>query len=196
MKYKQVRSIKSKTILPVNLIEQRIFIIRGVKVMIDRDIAELYGVETKQVNRQVRRNRDRFPNEFVFKLTKKEKEELVTNWHRFELLKHSSALPYAFTEHGVAMLATVLKSQQAVRMSILIVKAFVRLREILTSHRELAEKLQLLETRIDTHDQKIASIIDAIHQLIIPSEKPKRQIGFRVAESKAEYNTKKKRLIR
>jgi phage regulator Rha-like protein len=194
MQYKRARSIKSKAIIPVNLIEQRIFIIRGVKVMIDRDIAELYGAETKYLNRQVRRNRDRFPHEFVFRLTKKEKEELVTNWHRFELLKHSTALPYAFTEHGVAMLATVLKSQQAVHMSILIVKTFVRLREILTSHRELAEKLQLLETRIDTHDQKIKSIIDTIHQLLLPNEKPKRQIGFRVSETKAEYKTGKRRV--
>jgi phage regulator Rha-like protein len=194
MHYKHVRSLKSKTIIPINLIEQRIFIIRGVKVMIDRDIAELYGAETKYLNRQVRRNRDRFPNEFVFRLTRKEKEELVTNWHRFELLKHSTALPYAFTEHGVAMLATVLKSQQAVQMSILIVKTFVRLREILTSHRELAEKLQLLETRIDTHDQKIKSIIDTIHQLLLPNEKPKRQIGFRVAEAKAEYKKGKRRV--
>ncbi|MCX6122581.1 MAG: ORF6N domain-containing protein [Ignavibacteriales bacterium] len=141
MQDKQTCLIKSKAIIPVNLIEQRIFIIRGVKVMIDRDIAELYGAETKYLNRQVRRNRDRFPHEFVFRLTIKEKEELVTNWHRFELLKHSTALPHAFTEHGIAMLATVLKSQQAVHMSILIVKTFVRLREILIFHRKISQIL-------------------------------------------------------
>ncbi len=149
--------------------------------------------ETKQLNRQVKRNRDRFPNEFVFQLTNKEKEELVSNWRRFETLKHSSVLPYVFTEHGVAMLATVIKSQRAVRMSILIVKAFVRLREILTSHKELAEKLEALEAKLNIHDKKIQTIIEAIHQLLQPAEKPKRQIGFRISDNTAVYSVKRKR---
>ena len=173
-------------------IEKRIFIIRGLKVMIDRDLAELYGVETKHLNRQVKRNSDRFPNEFMFQLTKKEKEELVPNWHRFAPLKHSSVLPYAFTEHGVAMLATLLKSEQAVRMSILIIKAFVRLREILTSHKEVSEKLHMLETRIDKHDEEIQAIIEAIRQMLAPPEKPKRRIGFRVDELGARYVIRKR----
>ncbi len=173
------------------MIEQRIFIIRGYKVMIDRDLADLYAVETKYLNRQVKRNRERFPSEFMFKLTRKERDELVTNWHRFDTLKHSSVLPYAFTEHGVAMLASVLKSDRAIKMSILIVKAFVRLREFLATQRELAKKIMLLESRIDTHDKEIQSIVEAIHRLIEPPEKPKREIGFKVSEPKIKYHYRK-----
>lgn len=189
--------LKPKSIIPVGLIEQRIFIIRGYRVMIDRDLAELYAVETKQLNRQVKRNKERFPIEFMFKLTRKERNELVTNWHRFDTLKHSSVLPFAFTELGVAMLASILKSERAVRMSILIVKAFVRLREFLSTQKELAKKIILLESKIDSHDREIQSIIEAIHRLLEPPEKPKRQIGFRVEEPKAKYiykkSTKKKK---
>jgi hypothetical protein len=173
-------------------VEQRIFIIRGMKVMIDRDLAELYGVETKHLNRQVKRNRERFPEEFMFQLTRKEKDELVTNWHRFEPLKHSVVLPYAFTEHGVAMLATVLKSDQAVRMSILIVKAFVRLREVLIGRKELAEKLKLLELHTEKHDREINAIVEAIKHLIEQPEPSKRQIGFKVEDQKAVYAPRKK----
>ncbi len=161
--------------------------------MIDRDLAELYGVETKHLNRQVRRNRERFPDEFIFQLTRKEKNELVTYWHRFEPLKHSTALPFAFTEHGVAMLATVLNSERAVRMSILIIKAFVRLRQLIATHKELAEKLRLLESRIDKHDSQIQALIEAIRQLLMPPEKSKRQIGFRVEEPLARYKVIRKR---
>ena len=185
--------MKSKSIIPVGLIEQRIFIFRGLKVMIDRDLAELYGVETKHLNRQVKRNKERFPSEFMFRLTRKEKHELVTNWHRFDSLKHSSVLSCVFTEHGVAMLATVLKSERAVRMSILIIKAFVRLRELLTSHKELAEKFELLETRIDKQDQQINAIIETIRRLLEPPAKPKRQIGFRVEEPKVPYHVRKRK---
>ena len=108
-------------IIPQEIIEQRIFLIREQKVMIDRDLAELFGVETKYLNRQVKRNIERFPKEFMFQLTKKEKNELVTNWHRFASLKHSSYPPFVFTEHGVAMLASVLNSKSAIKMSIHIV---------------------------------------------------------------------------
>src|SRR3989338_1078470 len=129
-----------KTLVPQEIIQQRIFLIRGQKVMIDHDLAGLYGVETKYLNRQVRRNQERFPEEFMFRLTREETRELVTNCHRFESLKHSSYLPCAFTEHGVAMLASVLKSKRAVKISIHIVKTFVKLRQIISSHKELAHK--------------------------------------------------------
>ena len=105
-----------KTLIPHETIEQRIFLIRGHKVMIDRDLAELYGVETKHLNRQVRRNIQRFPKEFMLHLTTEEKNELVTNCHRFKTMKHSSVLPYAFTEYGVAMLASVLNSEKAIQV--------------------------------------------------------------------------------
>jgi hypothetical protein len=146
--------------------------------MIDRDIAELYGVETKYLNRQVKRNKERFPDEFMFQLTQNETVELVTNWHRFDSLKHSSANPYAFTEHGVAMLSAVLKSKRAVAMSILIIKVFVHLRELLSTHKDLARKLAELETKYESHDKQIKALFDAIRQLMTLPEKKKYKIVF------------------
>ena len=176
-------------------VESKIFLIRGLKVMIDRDLAELYDVETKYLNRQVKRNRERFPEEFMFQLTLKEKNELVTNWHRFSSLKHSTVLPLAFTESRQVgtMLSSVLKSERAVKMSILIIKALVRLREIIATHKELAQKLHLLEMRVDKQDETIRSIIEAIRQLITPPDKPKRQMGFRVEEPKGKYIVRKRK---
>ena len=159
-------------------IENRILLIRGNRVMIDRDIAELYGVETKYLNRQVKRNIARLPPEFMFRLSKKEKNELVTNWHRFETLKHSTVLPYAFTEHGVTMLATVLNSDLAIEMSILIVKTFIKLRRFLFNHKKLDLKIKELELKINRHDGEISSIFEAIRQLMLQEQKPKRKIGF------------------
>ncbi len=185
--------MKDHNLIPSEYIEQRIFLIRAQKVMIDRDLSELYGVETKYLNRQVKRNKERFPEEFMFQLTPKEKNELVTNWHRFASLKHSSALPYAFTEHGVAMLSSVLNSDRAVKMSILIIKAFVRLREIIYTHKELSQKLHLIEMRIDKQEETIETIIEAIRQLLTPPEKPKRRIGFRVKEARARYVVRRRR---
>ena len=159
-------------------VEQRIFLIRNCRVMIDRDIAELYGVETKYLNRQVKRNKERFPEEFMFQLTKEEKGELVTNWHRFASMKHSSTLPFVFTEHGIAMLSAVLNSKRAVTMSILIIKAFVRLRELLSTHSDLARKLQELERKYESHDHQIRAVFDALRELMAQPEKPKYTIGF------------------
>ncbi len=159
-------------------VESRIFTIRGRQVMIDADIAKLYGVQTKYLNRQVRRNIQRFPGEFMFCLTKEEKAELVTNWHRFKMLKHSSFMPYVFTEHGVAMLASVLNSKTAVRISIHIVKTFLRLREFVSNYSGISDKLNKLEEKIGTHDDEIRAIIRAIHEMTAQPKKPKRQIGF------------------
>jgi 3'-phosphoadenosine 5'-phosphosulfate sulfotransferase (PAPS reductase)/FAD synthetase len=141
--------------------------------MIDRDLAELYAVETKYLNRQVKRNSDRFPEEFMFRLNKVEKRELVTICHRFRSLKHSTVLPYAFTEHGVAMLASVLKSKRAVAISIIIVKAFVKLRQMISTHKELAHKFSELERKIERHDAEIQAIFTAIRQLMAPPEEKK-----------------------
>lgn len=159
-------------------IKEKIFLIREHKVMVDRDLAVLYGVQTKYLNRQVKRNRERFPEEFMFQLTRKEKNELVTNWHRFESLKHSSTLPHVFTEHGVAMLASVLKSERAVKISIHIIKIFVRLRRWLSTHKELASKFAELEQKVERHDSQIQVIFNAIRKLMAEPEKPKRHIGF------------------
>ncbi|MBI5150416.1 MAG: ORF6N domain-containing protein [Candidatus Omnitrophica bacterium] len=165
-------------LIPSERIEEKIFLIRGHKVMIDRDLAELYGVETKYLNRQVKRNKERFPDEFTFQLAPQEKEELVTICHRFETMKHSSSLPSAFTEHGVAMLASVLKSPIAVKMSILVVKAFIRLREVVATHKELICKLQDLERKVGHHDGEIKVLFEAIRHLTAEPEKSKGRIGF------------------
>ena len=160
-------------------IEERIFLIRGHKTMIDRDLAELYAVETKYLNRQVRRNLDRFLAEFMFQLSIEEKDELVTKCHRFNTLKHSVSLPYAFTEHGVAMLASVLNSERAVKISICIVKTFVKPREIIGTHKELAHKFEQLERKVEKHDGEIQAIFEAIRRLMVPPAEPKKtKIGF------------------
>jgi phage regulator Rha-like protein len=161
-------------------IEQKILLIRGQKVMVDRDLAELYGVETKYLNRQVKRNKERFPGQFMFQLTRIEKNELVTNWHRFRILKHATSLPHVFTEHGVAMLASVLNSKRAIKLSICIIETFVRLRQILSTHKELAHKLEQLEHKTEKHDAEIQAIFEAIRQLMTPPDKPKRKIGFHI----------------
>jgi len=119
----------------------------------------------------------------MFQLTSKEKHELVTNWHRFALLKHSSPLPYVFTEHGVAMLSTVLNGQKAIKISILVIKAFVRLRELLSLHEDLAHKFAELERKVRGHDVDIQSIIEAVRELMQPPEKPEREMGFRIDRS-------------
>ncbi len=167
-----------KLTITQDLIENKIFLIRGQKVMIDRDLAKLYSVETKYLNRQVKRNIGRFPGEFMFQLNPEEKNELVTKCHRFETMKHSSVLPYAFTEHGVAMLASVLKSETAVKISIQIIKVFIKLKQILSTHKELAYKLAELERKIEKHDTQIQAIFKAIRQLMSVPGKPKRRIGF------------------
>jgi len=146
--------------------------------MVDRDLAELYGVETKHLNRQVKRNIQRFPEEFMLQLTIEERNQLVTICHRFKTMKHSSSLPYVFTEHGVAMLASVLKSDRAVKISINIIKAFVKLREMLSTHKELAHKLAQLERKIEKHDDEIKLVFDAIRQLMTPPEPKSKRIGF------------------
>lgn len=152
--------------------------------MLDRDLADLFDVKTKQLNRQVKRNIMRFPKEFMFQLTKEERNELVPFWHQFKRMKHSYILPYAFTEHGVAMLASVLNSERAIKMSIIIIKTFVKLREIVLAHKEFAVKLKELESKIEKHDSDIQALIQALKQLLEPPKvKEKKIIGFRVYDS-------------
>ncbi|MDI6731371.1 MAG: ORF6N domain-containing protein [Candidatus Margulisbacteria bacterium] len=166
--------------MPVEIIENKIVIIRGQKVMLDRDLAELYGVETKYLNRQVRRNQKRFPPEFMFQLSEKERDELVTIWHRFNTMKHASSLPYAFTEYGAVMLASILNSERAVRFSIYIVKAFIKLRQVLANNEFIEKKLNKIEGKVKKHGAEIQSLTRAIKFLLLPPEKPKRLMGFRV----------------
>jgi hypothetical protein len=159
-------------------IETRIFLIRGQKMMVDADLADLYRVPTKVFNQAVKRNLKRFPSDFMFRLTRKEMEIL-----RSQIVTSSWGgrrnLPYAFTEQGVAMLSSVLNSERAVQVNIAIMRAFVKLREILTTHRELAEKIEELGKKYRQHDVKIQAVFDAIRQLLQPPPvSPKRRIGF------------------
>ncbi len=163
-------------IIPIERIEKRIFLIRGQKVMLDYDLADLYGLPTKALNQAVKRNRERFPDDFMFQLTQNEKDELVTICDRLKNIKHSSVLPHVFTEHGTLMLANVLKSQRAVQTSIQIMRAFVRLRQMISTNKDLSRRLDDLEKKYD-HQFKV--VFDAIRQLMTPPPlPPKRRIGF------------------
>ncbi|MFI5236658.1 MAG: ORF6N domain-containing protein [Ignavibacteriales bacterium] len=176
------KRITKVSVIPIERVEKGILLIRNHRVLIDADLAELYGVTTKRLNEQVKRNKARFPKDFMFKLTKSEKQEVVANCDHLSRLKFSPVLPSAFTEHGAVMLAAVLNSPKAIEMSLFVVRAFVRLREILSTHKELAQKLKELELKMDTHDQQIQAIFDVINQLISPPEQQKRKMGFTIEE--------------
>ncbi|MBI5361187.1 MAG: ORF6N domain-containing protein [Planctomycetes bacterium] len=163
-------------LIPQEIVEKRIFLIRSQKVMIDKDLAELYGIETKYLTRQVRRNVKRFPEDFMFRLTHEEflRCQIVTSnrgGRRY--------LPYAFTEQGVAMLSTVLNSERAIQVNIAIMRAFVKLRRILVTHKKLARGLDMLEAVTGRHDKAIRDIFEVIRRLMAePEEEPKPKIGF------------------
>ncbi len=170
---------KSKAIVKVGRILQRILLIRGVKVIVDADLAEAYGVPTRRLNEQVRRNRGRFPEDFMFQLTAEEKAEVVANCDHLEKLKFSKALPLVFTEHGTIMAASVLNSPRAVEISVFVVRAFVQLRETIAGHKELARMISQLERKLSDHDDQILVLVEAIKQLMDPKPPPKtRRIGF------------------
>jgi hypothetical protein len=182
---------KDRSLIPIEHIERLILLIRGHKVMLDSDLAELYGVTTKRLNEQVRRNLSRFPEDFMLQLTESETHLLRS---QFATSKEGRGgrryLPYAFTEQGVAMLSSVLSSERAVQVNIEIMRAFVRLRRILASHADLARKLEALEKK---YDAQFKVVFDAIRELMKPPESKKRPIGFLVEEPKVPYRTKMKR---
>ena len=160
-------------------VQRRILLIRGHKVMLDSDLAELYGVETKVLGQAVRRNAERFPEDFMFQLTWEESLELSRS--QFVTLKQGRNIkyrPFVFTEQGIAMLSSVLRSKQAVQVNIAIMRAFVRLREMLATHRELAQKLMELERKLEGHDHQIRSVFETIRQLMAVPTPPRRRIGF------------------
>ncbi len=167
---------------PVELIATKILLIRNRRVMIDADLAELYGVTTKALNQAVKRNTTRFPEDFMFRLSSEEKQEVVTNCDHLNKLKFSKALPFAFTEYGAIQAANVLNSPQAAEVSVYVVRAFVRLRELLASNKDLAQQLDELEQRIErkleTHDQAITGLINTLRLMMAPEDPKKRPIGF------------------
>lgn len=154
---------KNKSLVPEERIEQTILIIRNQKVILDSDLAALYGVKTKVLNQAVKRNSNRFPEDFMFRLTTKE-NELVTNCDQFKKLKYSSSLPYVFTEHGALMAANVLNSPQAITMSVVIVRTFIKLRQILSLNKDLARRLDELEGKYDEQFQNLYASILCNHR--------------------------------
>ena len=168
---------KKSAIVPTERIESLILLVRGHKVMLDSDLAALYRVSTKRLNEQVKRNKDRFPSDFMFQLNARETEDL-----RSQIATSNTARggrryrPFVFTEHGAVMLATVLNSPVAVQASIQVVRAFVKLRELLGTQRKLAQKLIELEQKVEGHDEEITALFEAIRQLMEPTDKPTRRV--------------------
>jgi len=204
----------SKQVISAEQIVRRIFYFRGEKVLLDFDLATLYGVATKALNQAVKRNRERFPDDFMFQLTTEEvltlrsqtvissiqgtgNQEITTNWSQIvtSSRKHRGTKyrPYAFTEEGIAMLSSVLHSERALKVNIAIMRAFVKLRGMLDTNRELARKFAELERRVGKQDEEIAAILEAIRQLMAPPEKPRPQIGFPVQEKPPRYRTANRR---
>jgi len=166
--------------IPEEGIERKIFMIRGHKVMLDRDLAKLYRVTTGNLNKTVKRNLERFPEDFMFQLTKDEENSLRFQSGSLKRGQHTKYLSYAFTEQGVAMLSSVLRSKRAIQVNIAIMRAFVKLKQILSMNKELAYKLSELEHKIEKHDGDIQAIFEAIRRLMAPPPvKPKPQIGFK-----------------
>lgn len=163
---------------PQEAIEQKIYIIRGHRVMLSTHLAILYEVMPKVLIQAVKRNIERFPSDFMFQLTTKEYEILKSQFVTSRWGGIRRAKPYAFTEQGVAMLSSVLRSKKAIQVNVAIMRAFVKLRQIISSNKELADRLKQIERKIEKHDTEIHTIFEAIRQLMKPLEKPKRKIGF------------------
>ncbi len=172
---------------PVFAVESRILFLRRQRIILDVHLAKLYGVSVKHFNQQIKRNLDRFPSDFMFQLTGKEQKLLRS---QFVTSKKGSGgrryLPYAFTEHGAIMAATVLNSNRAVQMSVFVVRAFVRLRVMLATNRRLAAKVYELENHLDTHDSVILDLIGAIKELTIPKDARRRRVGFQLPQAKRD----------
>ena len=170
-----------------------IYWIRGQRVMLDEDLAAIYGTTTKRLNEQLRRNRQRFPDDFAFQLTHEEFERLKSQIATSKKGRGGRRkLPWAFTEHGAIMLASVLNSQIAVQASVRVVRAFIRLREMVAANGQLAARLKDLERRLDSHDEAIVELFTALKRLLEPEPKTKREIGFHVRERGARYRMKKR----
>jgi hypothetical protein len=185
----------------IDNVESAIYLIRGQRVMLDCDLAAIYQVTTKRLNEQLRRNRKRFPKDFAFQLTAEEftnlKSQIATSSLRSKFVTSSShggkrKLPWVFTEHGALMLASVLNSDIAVQASVRVVRAFVRLREMVAANAQLAAKLEELERRLDSHDATIVDLFAALKRLLEPEAKPKREIGFHVHEAAARYRIRRR----
>ena len=184
-----------REVIPAGRIAQSITLVRKQKVMLDFELARLYGVTTGNLNKAVKRNHDRFPTDFMFRLNAEEAKRLIFQSGISKERGGRRHLPYVFTEQGVAMLSSVLQSERAVKVNIAIMRAFVQLRQSLETNRELARKFGELEKRVGKHDDEIGAIIEAIRQLMAPPEKPSREIGFHVREKSPRYGTRQRRAL-
>jgi len=172
-------------LVPIELIASKIYLIRNMKVMLDRDLAELYGVETGALNRAAKRNAERFPEDFMFQITGEEAELLRCQTGISKPGRGGRRyLPYAFSEHGVLMLSSVLKSERAIQVNIVIMRAFVKLREMLSTHKDLKGKIESMEKK---YDEQFQIVFEAIKQLLTEEDKPKKKIGFTVKEKQKIY---------
>jgi hypothetical protein len=183
---------KDNAIVPVEIVAQRIVVVRGHRVILDRDLAALYGVETRALNQAVKRNRGRFPDDFMFDLSREEIlriSQFVTSSSGLKFSKHV----LAFTEQGVAMLSSVLKSERAVQVNIAIMRAFVKLSETLATNRELAHQFAELENRVGRHDEQLNAIMRAIRKLMTPRKQPRREIGFHVRDATSDKTPQARR---
>lgn len=167
-----------KDMVPIEKVESKIYLIRGHKVMLDRDLAELYGVDNRHLKRQVRRNRHRFPTDFMFVLDQPEQEAMVRQFGTPLRSRFGGSAPFAFTEHGILMLSSVLNSRRAIEVNIKIMRIFVKLRATLASHRWLAGKIKTLEKKHLRHDLEIQAIFKVLKQIMEPPVKPAKRIGF------------------
>jgi hypothetical protein len=179
-----------KQIIPVERITKRIFMLRGERVMLGQDLAVPYGVAVKALNQAVKRQAARFPADFMFQLSAEEFANLKSQFVTSSWGGLRRAPPYAFTEQGVAVLSSVLNSERAVNVNIAIIRAFVKLRQMIDTNHELAQKFSELERRVGKHDEEIVAILEAIRQLMVPAEKPRREIGFHVRERAARYRAR------
>ena len=169
----------SQSLVQIGKIEQRILLMRGEKVILDSDLAEFYGVSTKRLNEQVKRNIERFPGDFMFQLTADEKSEVVANCDHLNKLKYSKTLPYAFTEHGAIMAAGVINTEKAIEVSIFFVRAFIKLREMINTHQMLKKKIIEIEARLSGHDEQLTQMVQLLKQMLDPKPPAtKRRIGF------------------
>ncbi|MDR4499691.1 MAG: ORF6N domain-containing protein [Candidatus Scalindua sp.] len=167
------------TPIPKDYVESKILLMRDKKVMLDRDLALLYGVETKVLNQAVKRNKGRFPEDFMFQLTKDEYNSLRSQIVTLKRGQHRKYPPYVFTEQGVAMLSSVLNSEKAIQVNIQIMRTFTKLREMMISYKELQKKIESMEKRHDKHDQHFQVVFKAIQEMLNPPVKKKGKIGFK-----------------
>ena len=171
---------KNEIAIPDEVVMSKIYLLRGMKVMMDRDLAELYGVENRRLKEQVRRNIDRFPDDFMFEMTKEE----LNDWRSQFATSKSDIMglrrpPFVFTEHGVLMLSSVINSKQAIQVNIQIMRIFTKMREMLLTHKDLLLKMEDIEKRMAGHDEKIKLIFDYLKKFIRDQIKPRKQIGFK-----------------